>query len=214
MYHPELGRFVSRDPVGYEDGFNLFRYVGDRPTNAIDPTGTSASSEFVRAFLGHLTPRAGIKQDIRACTRATASVCVCGIVRVEDELRHCCRNGRKTLCNIFRFDISVGVYECTSLGGTGFLTPQFPLFKVTYSPAKKRPISGIAGGGNTACPQDGWDGSVCITASVGFSAWTYGARGCYNFGAENTTIDVGFGIGTGTGVAGSGSGTYTTCGLL
>ncbi len=40
MYHSELGRFVSRDPIGYEAGDgNLYRYVGDSPTVSLDPTG-------------------------------------------------------------------------------------------------------------------------------------------------------------------------------
>jgi hypothetical protein len=40
MYHAELGRFVSRDPMGYEAGDgNLHRYVGNTPVTATDPTG-------------------------------------------------------------------------------------------------------------------------------------------------------------------------------
>jgi len=40
-YDPVFGRFLSRDPIG-EDGDslgNLYVYVGDGPTNAIDPAG-------------------------------------------------------------------------------------------------------------------------------------------------------------------------------
>ena len=40
-YHAELGRFISRDPIGYGAGdANLYRYVHNRPTNAFDPGGT------------------------------------------------------------------------------------------------------------------------------------------------------------------------------
>ena len=40
MYHAQLGRFVSRDPIGYEgDELNLFRYVKNGPTNGVDPAG-------------------------------------------------------------------------------------------------------------------------------------------------------------------------------
>ncbi len=39
-YSPTLGRFISRDPVRYSAGDpNLYRYVADRPTGSVDPTG-------------------------------------------------------------------------------------------------------------------------------------------------------------------------------
>jgi RHS repeat-associated protein len=37
---PVLGRFLSRDPIGFEDGENLFQYVRSNPTCYIDPDGT------------------------------------------------------------------------------------------------------------------------------------------------------------------------------
>ncbi|MBI3862415.1 MAG: hypothetical protein HY290_11020, partial [Planctomycetia bacterium] len=37
---------ISRDPVGFEAGdTNLYRYVGNSPTNGIDPTGTTADTD-------------------------------------------------------------------------------------------------------------------------------------------------------------------------
>jgi RHS repeat-associated protein len=39
-YHPSLGRWLSRDPIGYEGGdFNLCAYTEGRPTIAVDPFG-------------------------------------------------------------------------------------------------------------------------------------------------------------------------------
>ena len=39
-YHSELGRFVSRDPVGYDAGdMNLYRYVYGNPVIFVDPSG-------------------------------------------------------------------------------------------------------------------------------------------------------------------------------
>jgi RHS repeat-associated protein len=38
-YSPTLGRFTSRDPLGYVGGKNLYEYVKGRPINRIDPTG-------------------------------------------------------------------------------------------------------------------------------------------------------------------------------
>jgi RHS repeat-associated protein len=40
FYWPELGRFVSQDPV--RDGLNWYAYVDNDPTRRTDPTGLSA----------------------------------------------------------------------------------------------------------------------------------------------------------------------------
>ncbi len=38
-YHPLLGRFITKDPIEYEGGINLYEYVGDSPLVFIDPFG-------------------------------------------------------------------------------------------------------------------------------------------------------------------------------
>ncbi|HTU92000.1 MAG TPA: RHS repeat-associated core domain-containing protein, partial [Gemmataceae bacterium] len=39
-YSPADGRFVSQDPLGFKAGdTDLYRYVGNRPTNLVDPSG-------------------------------------------------------------------------------------------------------------------------------------------------------------------------------
>ena len=39
-YDPETGRWISQDPIGFAAGdANLYRYVGNGPTNATDPSG-------------------------------------------------------------------------------------------------------------------------------------------------------------------------------
>ncbi|MGE4037741.1 MAG: RHS repeat-associated core domain-containing protein [Hyphomonadaceae bacterium] len=39
VYDPALGRFLQTDPVGYQDDFNLYAYVGNDALNLIDPLG-------------------------------------------------------------------------------------------------------------------------------------------------------------------------------
>jgi RHS repeat-associated protein len=38
-YHPEIGRFLQADSVGYEAGMNLYRYCVNNPLNMTDPFG-------------------------------------------------------------------------------------------------------------------------------------------------------------------------------
>lgn len=38
-YDPELGRFISEDPIGFKGGVNLYAYVGNNPLIYSDPSG-------------------------------------------------------------------------------------------------------------------------------------------------------------------------------
>lgn len=45
-YSPDLGRFISRDPIGIADNINLYAYVGNNPIEYTDPSGMYSMSEF------------------------------------------------------------------------------------------------------------------------------------------------------------------------
>jgi hypothetical protein len=41
-YHPGIGQFAQRDPIGYADGMNLLLYERGSPVNLLDPMGLEA----------------------------------------------------------------------------------------------------------------------------------------------------------------------------
>jgi uncharacterized protein RhaS with RHS repeats len=42
MYAPQLGRFIGRDPIDYDDGINLYEYARSNPPLYRDSTGLYA----------------------------------------------------------------------------------------------------------------------------------------------------------------------------
>jgi RHS repeat-associated protein len=53
-YDPTNGRWLNRDPIGYNGGFNLYRYANDGPTASADSSGyedwESAGINFITGF--------------------------------------------------------------------------------------------------------------------------------------------------------------------
>lgn len=49
-YDPEVGRFLSADPIGFAGGLNAYAYCDNDPVNAVDPTGLYTANEFMQAF--------------------------------------------------------------------------------------------------------------------------------------------------------------------
>jgi RHS repeat-associated protein len=44
-YDPRVSRFLSEDPINVRDDINLYRYVRNRPTSVVDPSGLAGTSE-------------------------------------------------------------------------------------------------------------------------------------------------------------------------
>ncbi|MFT3764628.1 MAG: RHS repeat-associated core domain-containing protein [Minicystis sp.] len=66
-YSSWFGRFLSRDPIGYEGGTpNLYEYVGSRPVGAVDPMGTDDDN-----FVGTQQQNQG-----KHCGQMTADNCL------------------------------------------------------------------------------------------------------------------------------------------
>lgn len=57
-YDPATGRFLTRDPIGYAGGINLYSYVGNNTTNLIDPIGLNPAS-LALPWLGELVGGGG-----------------------------------------------------------------------------------------------------------------------------------------------------------
>jgi RHS repeat-associated protein len=57
-YDPATCRWMSKDPLGYFAGVNLYRYVGNNPTNWTDPTGLIDWSEWPNWVRRDISPGA------------------------------------------------------------------------------------------------------------------------------------------------------------
>ena len=52
-YDPSVGRFLTRDPSGYDGGPNLYDYTGNNPVNYADPMGLSPWGDDVNNFIAN-----------------------------------------------------------------------------------------------------------------------------------------------------------------
>jgi RHS repeat-associated protein len=58
-YDPQVGRFLSEDPIGFNGGINFYAYVGGNPVNLMDPLGLSWSSALTSFATGFVAGAVG-----------------------------------------------------------------------------------------------------------------------------------------------------------
>jgi RHS repeat-associated protein len=105
MYHPTLGQWVQRDPIGYADGLDAYAYSLCDPATAKDPTGLYVGSEEGLPIIAEL------KQNIK---KYFSKMCPC--VEIKDSPGLFWRFNMKTV----KFDdVSVAKYWAAPLSGKG-----------------------------------------------------------------------------------------------
>lgn len=50
-YNPQLGRWLSRDPIGERGGINLYHFLCNNPQNDVDPLGEDGWKEWIVKLL-------------------------------------------------------------------------------------------------------------------------------------------------------------------
>ena len=72
-YDPNVGRFLSEDPIQFLGGVNFYAYVGNSSVNFADPLGLCAPSPKTKACLEKLfsEPIGGVKIDEKVDPKAS-----------------------------------------------------------------------------------------------------------------------------------------------
>jgi RHS repeat-associated protein len=73
-YDPATGRFLTRDPIGYEGGFNVYAYTENDPVNRIDPSGLRPPNAVERTLLSKLANYRGMPDDPISANDASSAV--------------------------------------------------------------------------------------------------------------------------------------------
>ncbi len=122
IYLSRLGRFGSRDPIGYEDGENLFRYASSNPIRYIDPLGNEIR----------------LPDDVDGPTNENPGRALCRRIPGHQFVRvfaykwyaenGCnCKSGMDRKCVDLHFDIVQGRSVMETTGDTGTETVDCPL---------------------------------------------------------------------------------------
>jgi len=72
-YHPQLGQFLSHDPIGTKDDPNLYLYVANDPMNRTDPTGRQSLADRLKDTAQSYFDAAAAAARTAAATAAEAA---------------------------------------------------------------------------------------------------------------------------------------------
>ncbi|NBB95929.1 MAG: hypothetical protein GVY16_09350 [Planctomycetes bacterium] len=87
-YSTSLGRFITRDPLGYMDGMSVYEYVGGNAANAVDPAGLMSARELQEKFsVSWVLWKAGSKKLTLSATASIVPDCPPGCPCVDVTIR-------------------------------------------------------------------------------------------------------------------------------
>ncbi len=66
-YNAALGRWIQRDPIGYEGGINLYGYVGGRPDARRDASGLASSLQIPPGWIPIKCPPRALEHCVNQC---------------------------------------------------------------------------------------------------------------------------------------------------
>ena len=73
-YDPNSGRFLNRDPIGYEGGINLFAYCMNNPVNYADPNGEQGL-QLLEEVAEQVETNPFVQQGIQEGLQETSNAC-------------------------------------------------------------------------------------------------------------------------------------------
>lgn len=171
-YSHILGRFLQRDPISYQDGMNLYQYVGSNPTNYLDPLGLKTCASF--SYGKDAGKRKGVVG--RAFGRLGSAVLSAsvGFTIKGETCRECCS---KTKSYGWKYSASLTVTGSAgySINGLNFfpqaraivLAARFARVEIFAGVEVRGQISGSVSVERDACGD--WSGGGCVNGSVSIS---------------------------------------------